>query len=67
MPRLTEQEQQEIIRFIEADRPLPDKVRFLLFADKRERISAVLVNSEFHDLFAGYPIMRRQSSGIIAL
>jgi len=25
MPRLTEQEQQEIIRFIEADRPLPDK------------------------------------------
>ena len=36
MPRLTEQEQQEIIRFIEADRPLPDKFRFLLFEDKRE-------------------------------
>ena len=36
IPRLTEQEQQEIIRFIEADRPLPDKYRFLLFADKRE-------------------------------
>jgi hypothetical protein len=36
MPRLTEQEQQEIIRFIEADRPLPDKYRFLLFNDKRE-------------------------------
>ena len=36
MPRLTEQEQQEIIRFIEADRPLPDKYRFLLFEDKRE-------------------------------
>ena len=36
MPRLTEQEQQEIVRFIEADRPLPDKYRFLLFADKRE-------------------------------
>ena len=35
-PRLTEQEQQEIIRFIEADKPLPDKYRFLLFADKRE-------------------------------
>jgi len=34
--RLTEQEQQEIIRFIEADRPLPDKYRFLLFEDKRE-------------------------------
>lgn len=36
MPRLTEQEQQEIVRFIEADKPLPDKYRFLLFADKRE-------------------------------
>ena len=36
MPRLTEQEQQEITRFIEADKPLPDKYRFLLFEDKRE-------------------------------
>jgi DNA modification methylase len=36
MARLTEQEQQEIIRFIEADRPLPEKYRFLLFEDKRE-------------------------------
>jgi len=36
MPRLTEQEQQEIIRFIESDKPLPEKYRFLLFADKRE-------------------------------
>ena len=36
MLRLTEQEQQEIIRFIEADKPLPDKYRFLLFEDKRE-------------------------------
>jgi adenine-specific DNA-methyltransferase len=36
MPRLTEQEQQEIIRFLEADKPLPDKFRFLLFEDKRE-------------------------------
>ena len=36
MPRLTEQEQQEIIRFLEADKPLPDKYRFLLFDDKRE-------------------------------
>lgn len=33
MPRLTEQ---EIIRFIEADKPLPEKYRFLLFEDKRE-------------------------------
>jgi len=36
MPRLTEQEQQEIIRFLEADKPLPDKYRFLLFQSKRE-------------------------------
>jgi DNA modification methylase len=36
MPRLTDQEQQEIIRYIEADKPLPDKFRFLLFEDKRE-------------------------------
>jgi DNA modification methylase len=36
MPRLTEQEQQDILRYIEADKPLPDKYRFLLFADKRE-------------------------------
>ena len=36
MPRLTEQEQQEVIRFLEADKPLPDKYRFLLFDDKRE-------------------------------
>jgi len=36
MPRLTETEQQEIIRYLEADKPLPDKYRFLLFGDKRE-------------------------------
>lgn len=36
MPRLTEQEQREVIRYIEADKPLPDKFRFLLFEDKRE-------------------------------
>ncbi len=34
--KLSEQEKQEIIRLIEADRPLPDKYRFLLFDDKRE-------------------------------
>lgn len=36
MARLTEQEQQDIIRYIEADKPLPDKYRFLLFDEKRE-------------------------------
>ena len=36
MARLTETEKQEIIRYLEADRPLPDRYRFLLFDDKRE-------------------------------
>jgi len=36
MPKLTEQEQQEVIRFIEAGKPLPEKYRFLIFDDKRE-------------------------------
>src|SRR5436305_1001643 len=36
MPRLTPQEKQNVIRFLEADKPLPDKYRFLLFDDKRE-------------------------------
>ena len=36
MSRLTEQEQQDIIRYLEADKPLPEKYRFLLFEDKRE-------------------------------
>ena len=36
MPRLTDQEKQEIVRYIEADKPLPDKYRFLLFDEKRE-------------------------------
>ena len=36
MPNLTEPEKQEVIRYLEANKPLPDKYRFLLFADKRE-------------------------------
>ncbi len=36
MAKLTDQEKQEIIRFLEAEKPLPDKYRFLLFDDKRE-------------------------------
>jgi len=36
MPNLTEQDKQESLRFIETDKPLPDKYRFLLFDDKRE-------------------------------
>ena len=36
MPRLTDQEKADILRLLEADKPLPDKYRFLLFDDKRE-------------------------------
>ena len=36
MARLTDQEKQDIIRYLEADKPLPDKYRFLLFEEKRE-------------------------------
>jgi DNA modification methylase len=36
MARLTEQEQQEVIRIVEEGKSLPDKYRFLLFEDKRE-------------------------------
>ncbi|MHB0878776.1 MAG: hypothetical protein ACYC5O_22280 [Anaerolineae bacterium] len=36
MLRLTDQEQQEIIRYLEADKPLPERYHFLLFEDKRE-------------------------------
>jgi len=36
MARLTDQEKQDIIRYLEAGKPLPDHYRFLLFDDKRE-------------------------------
>src|SRR5712692_8568104 len=36
MARLTPTEKQDIIRFLDADKPLPDKYRFLLFEEKRE-------------------------------
>ncbi len=36
MLKLTDQEKQEIIRYLESDRELPEKYRFLLFEDKRE-------------------------------
>lgn len=38
MPQLnlTDQEKQDIIRYMEADKPLSDKYRFLLFGEKRE-------------------------------
>lgn len=36
MLKLADQEKQEIIRYLEAGKELPDKYRFLLFKDKRE-------------------------------
>lgn len=34
--QLADQEKQEVIRYLEAGKPLPEKYRFLLFDDKRE-------------------------------
>jgi hypothetical protein len=34
--KLTDNEKREILKYIEADKPFPDKYRFLLFDDKRE-------------------------------
>ncbi len=36
MSRLTPAEKQDIIRYLDADKPLADKYRFLLFEEKRE-------------------------------
>ena len=36
MPRLTDAEKQDVIRHLDAGKPLPEKFRFLLFDDKRE-------------------------------
>jgi len=36
MLKLTEQEKQEIVRYLESGRELPEKYRFLLFEEKRE-------------------------------
>jgi hypothetical protein len=33
---LTDSEKRDIVKYIEAGKPLPDKYRFLLFDDKRE-------------------------------
>ena len=34
--KLTDNEKRDIIKLLEADKPLPEKYRFLLFDDKRE-------------------------------
>jgi len=34
--KLTDTEKREILKLLEADKPLPDKYRFMLFDDKRE-------------------------------
>jgi len=34
--KLTDNEKRDILEWLEADRPLPDKYRSLLFEDKRE-------------------------------
>jgi len=56
MPRLTEQEQQEILRFLEADKPLPDKYRFLLFEDKRPAACGNRTAGRIQSLALGAPL-----------
>lgn len=34
--KLTDQEKQDIIRYLDADKPLPEKYRFLLFDDTKK-------------------------------
>jgi hypothetical protein len=36
MPRLSDQERQAVMRFLEVDEPLPEKYPLLLFEDKRQ-------------------------------
>lgn len=36
MNNLSDNEKRDIIKYLEAGKPLPDKYRFLLFADKQE-------------------------------
>lgn len=36
MVRLTDSEKQDVLRYLEAGKPLPDKYRFLLFDEKRQ-------------------------------
>lgn len=42
MPRLTDSEKQEILRFIDADKPLPDKYRFLLFCETMTLLGMII-------------------------
>ncbi len=47
MLKLSEQEKQEVVRFIEAGKEMPEKYRFLLFDDKRAEERDQVV---FHDV-----------------
>lgn len=55
MARLTEQEQQEVIRHLEAAKPLPEKYRLLLFEDQGQRCTAP---QDISGLFFAYGIFR---------
>jgi len=48
MLKLTDQEKQDIIRYLESDRELPEKYRFLLFEDKRE--VELVLNGKTHEV-----------------
>lgn len=65
MPRLTEQEQQEIIRYLEADKPLPDSIKLRqtrpfvtkdqgYIVPKKSVFNRIIGDSHFELLFANF-------------
>lgn len=36
--KLSDNEKRDVIKYLEAGKPLPDKYRFLLFSDDRKRL-----------------------------
>lgn len=60
MPKLTEQEQQEVIRYIEVGKPLPEKYCFLLFDDKREvKLDKNGKTNEVTSVFPSFPMIEQ--------
>ena len=58
MLKLTDQEKQAIVRFIEAGKELPEKYRFLLFEEKRQadaRHGSAIAEQLSNDLQAAFP------------
>ena len=63
MPRLTEREQQEIIRYLEADKPLPDKFRFLLFEEKEAAFVDLILRAYRAEKITGFAAFHGKKAG----